>query len=245
MPQPHHDRGKGQARRKKIVKRPQQKKDHIRLIPILQSMKQCISRINTLIHKIEEEHDDDREDPFEKFYIYLQDDIVVPSMMSLYRDCFIKKEYWKELQIAKKDNPDDDDDDKDDPLWKMWASHFWNAPRAEMQMPENLDKYTQDPGYHELYDICMTIEQCLHKKEWNENKSDSEDESERVDPTAFYKLFEIDETEMPTRDYLVRKYRRLSLQYHPDRHPPDERDEWSARFKELCFAYKWLTNKYV
>jgi DnaJ-class molecular chaperone len=55
---------------------------------------------------------------------------------------------------------------------------------------------------------------------------------------SFYEILEVPET--ATIEEIKKSYRRLSLKYHPDRHPPNLKDEMSEKFKKISEAYEVL-----
>jgi len=45
-----------------------------------------------------------------------------------------------------------------------------------------------------------------------------------------------------TKDDLKQAYRKLAMQYHPDKAPPDKKKEYEEKFKEISEAYAVLSN---
>jgi DnaJ-class molecular chaperone len=55
---------------------------------------------------------------------------------------------------------------------------------------------------------------------------------------SFYEILEVPET--ASIEEIKKSYRKLSLKYHPDRHPPHLKDEMSEKFKKISEAYEVL-----
>jgi len=55
---------------------------------------------------------------------------------------------------------------------------------------------------------------------------------------SFYEILEVPET--ATIEEIKKSYRRLSLKYHPDRHPPNLKHEMEEKFKKISEAYEVL-----
>lgn len=55
---------------------------------------------------------------------------------------------------------------------------------------------------------------------------------------SFYEILEVPET--ASMEDIKKSYRRLSLKFHPDRHPPNMKEEMGEKFKKIGEAYEIL-----
>jgi molecular chaperone DnaJ len=57
----------------------------------------------------------------------------------------------------------------------------------------------------------------------------------------YYKILGVEKT--ASKDDIKKKYRKLALKYHPDKSPPDKKEEYESKFKEIAEAYAVLSDE--
>jgi preprotein translocase subunit Sec63 len=61
-----------------------------------------------------------------------------------------------------------------------------------------------------------------------------------TDPFAFYRVLGVEINN--TGPQINAEYKKLAIQYHPDKHDPTEREIWTNQFQTLTTIYRTLTD---
>ena len=214
------------------MRRPQRKRrirsTNIILSPQERQIKNRMSHANTLLEEMPP-YDDHKE----RWDIFLAE--TAPEfIVGFSRHAFRKKELWKRFR----------DSDEDNAL-ALWNMLFWNSSNNVFVFrPKELREYfTIDDGLDEVYFMIDDIIKT-HK---NKTYMDDDEKEKEEDHDALSKalaLFEIPETEQPTRKYLMTFYKKKALEVHPDKHPQEEKEKWAAEFSLLSSSFTLLLERY-
>ena len=99
--------------------------------------------------------------------------------------------------------------------------------------------FIQDCMSH-IIELFTTIENALEKKEYEKQKGDIE---EMTDKQCF-DILELDVSITPTKNDLRKAFRKKSFMYHPDKQTEKNKEEYGEMFKKVSVAYKLIKNRY-